>query len=89
LPLIKFFLPFALKSLSSFFLLLQQIVSLFVAIELLQVHNKHIFKRLSSQESVAALDFVACQSKKASPKAANIHNRWLSCQRQRSLRFHE
>ena len=29
-----------------------------------------------SQASVAALDFVACQSKKASPKAANIHNRW-------------
>ena len=25
----------------------------------------------------------------ASPKAANIHNRWLSCRRQRSLRFHE
>ena len=33
--------------------------------------------------SVATLDFVACQSK----KAANIHNRWLSCRRQRSLRF--
>ena len=29
-----------------------------------------------SQASVAALYFVACQSKKASPKAANIHNRW-------------
>ena len=27
--------------------------------------------------------------KQASPKAANIHNRWLSCRRQRSLRFHE
>ena len=26
---------------------------------------------------------------KASPKAANIHNRWLSCRRQRSLRFKE
>ena len=38
-----------------------------------------------SQASIAALDFVACQSK----KAANIHNRWLSCRRQRSLRFHE
>ena len=24
--------------------------------------------------------------KQASPKAANIHNRWLSCRRQRSLR---
>ena len=35
-----------------------------------------------SQASVAALDFVACLSK----KAANIHNRWLSCRRQRSLR---
>ena len=42
-----------------------------------------------SQASDAALDFVAYQSKKASPKAANIHNRWLSCRRQRSLRFHE
>ena len=96
LPLIKCFLPFALKSLSSFsfycnksFPLSEQIVSSFIAIELLQVYNKHIFKRLSSQESAVALDFVACQSKKASPKAANIHNRWLSCQRQRSLRFHE
>ena len=29
-----------------------------------------------SQASDAALDFVAYQSKKASPKAANIHNRW-------------
>ena len=27
--------------------------------------------------------------KKASPKAANIHNRWLSSRRQRSLRSHE
>ena len=27
--------------------------------------------------------------KRASPKAANIHNRWLSCRRQRSLRFKE
>ena len=27
--------------------------------------------------------------KQASPKAANIHNRWLSCRRQRSLRFKE
>ena len=39
--------------------------------------------------------FGACQSKKekklkrTSPKAANIHNRWLSCRRQRSLRFKE
>ena len=45
-----------------------------------------------SQANVAALDLTACQSnktvnlKQASPKAANIHNRWLSCQRQRSLR---
>ena len=35
------------------------------------MHNKHAFRRLPSQASVAALDFVACQSK----KAANIHNR--------------
>ena len=34
------------------------------------------------KRAVAALDFVACQSK----NAANIHNRWLSCRRQRSLR---
>ena len=27
--------------------------------------------------------------KRASPKAANIHNRWLSCRRQRSLRPYE
>ena len=39
----------------------------------------------SSQASVAALDVVACQSK----KAANIHNRWLSYRRLRSLRFKE
>ena len=47
------------------------------------------YRTFISQASDAALDFVACQSKKASPKAANIHNRWLSCRRQRSLRFHE
>ena len=34
------------------------------------------------QASVLALDFVACQSK----KRANIHNRWLSSRRLRSLR---
>ena len=60
-------------------------MALILYVELSQMHNKHIFNRLSSQASVAALDFVACQSK----KAANIHNRWLSCQRQRSLRSHE
>ena len=27
--------------------------------------------------------------KRASPKAANIHNSWLSCRRQRSLRLKE
>ena len=27
--------------------------------------------------------------KQASSKRANIHNRWLSCRRQRSLRSHE
>ena len=53
--------------------------------ELSQVHNRHIFKRLSSLASVGALDFVACLNK----KAANIHNRWFSCRRQRSLRFKE
>ena len=36
------------------------------------MHKKNVFKGISSQASVAALDFVACQSK----KAANIHNRW-------------
>ena len=50
---------------------------LFLETELLKVYYGHL-----SQASVAALDFVACQSK----KAANIHNRWLSCRRQRSLR---
>ena len=37
-----------------------------------------------SQASVVALDFVACQSK----KAANIHNRWWREQSERNLRFH-
>ena len=32
------------------------------------------------------LAFVIWNLKQASPKAANIHNRWLSCRRQRSLR---
>ena len=53
----------------------------FLFTELSQVHNKHICRRLLSLDSVAALSFVACQSK----KAANIHNRWLSYRRRLSL----
>ena len=34
----------------------------FLFIELSQVYNKYIFKRLLFQASIAALDFVACQS---------------------------
>ena len=44
----------------------------------------HVFYGDLSQASVAALDFVACQSK----KAANIYNRRLRSLRSLHLRFH-
>ena len=50
------------------------------------------YKRLSLL-SLLSLNLSASKNrsylKQASPKAANIHNRWLSCRRQRSLRFKE
>ena len=57
----------------SVFLILQNQLALlwpFIGLtELSQVHNKHIFNWLSFLDSVAALDFVACQSKKAAKPA--------------------